>query len=295
LIMTSTGTQRVVSVKLTKKLPVFDLLNVDKNRRFYANNVLCSNCEFIIYDETLINSIILTDLRASEPLLQMAQVRWFKQPQKGRIYLVALDPSAGTGGDPAAIQVFDAQSAEQVAEWRHNKTNVNDQVKVVIDIVKYIDSIVEDGANSVYYTVENNGVGEAALVSIFNYGEENIPGYFLSESSGGRSTNSSRKFRRGFNTTHKPKITACVKLKEMVEKRRMKIHSQGLLSELKTFIARGNTYQAKDGYTDDLVMATVLVVRMMTELQNHYPDMDKMMRDSEADYVMPMPFISSSW
>ena len=251
------------------------------------------NCEFIIYDETLINSMILTDLRASEPYMKMAHVRWFKEPKKGNIYLIALDPSLGTGGDPAAIQIFEATTAEQVGEWRHNKTSIQDQVRIMVDIVKYIDGIVGDGASSVYYSVENNNIGEAALVSIANYGEENIPGYFLRESGGGRATNSSRKFRGGFNTTHKSKITACAKLKEMVEKRRMKVHSQGLLSEFKTFVAIGNTFKAKQGYTDDLVMATILIVRMMVELQNHYPDMDKYMRDNEADYVPPMPFIAS--
>lgn len=253
------------------------------------------NCEFIIYDETLINSMILTDLRASEPVMQMAQVRWFKEPQKGKLYIVALDPSLGTGGDPAAIQVFEAQTAEQVAEWRHNKTSIVDQVRILVDIVKYINTFTEDGANSIYYSVENNAIGEAALVAIANYGEENIPGYFLRESGGGRASNSSRKFRGGFNTTHKSKITACSKLKEMVEKRRMKIHSQGLLSELKTFVAIGNTFKAKQGYTDDLVMSTILAIRMMTELQNHYPEMEKHMRDNENDYTAPMPFISSSY
>jgi hypothetical protein len=38
--------------------------------------------------------------------------------------------------------------------------------------------------NVIYYSVENNTIGEAALISIAEYGEENIPGYFLSDNSG---------------------------------------------------------------------------------------------------------------
>ena len=35
--------------------------------------------------------------------------------------------------------------------------------------------------NNIYYSVENNTLGEAALVPIQDIGEENISGYFLSE------------------------------------------------------------------------------------------------------------------
>ena len=38
-------------------------------------------------------------------------------------YVVSLDPSLGTGGDYAAIQVFELEPTfEQVAEWQHNLT-----------------------------------------------------------------------------------------------------------------------------------------------------------------------------
>jgi hypothetical protein len=42
----------------------------------------------------------------------------------------------------------------------------------------------------------------------------------------------------------------------------MKINSKGLLSELKVFVSRGNTYEARIGQTDDLIMAMILAVRM---------------------------------
>ena len=44
-------------------------------------------------------------------------------------YVVALDPSMGTGGDNAAIQVFELPSYEQVAEWQHNTSPVQVQVR----------------------------------------------------------------------------------------------------------------------------------------------------------------------
>ena len=73
-------------------------------------------CEFLVYDETLINSIVLTTLEGAEPTLNMGQTRWYKKLDPHSTYVVALDPAMGTGGDNAAIEVFELPSYEQVAE-----------------------------------------------------------------------------------------------------------------------------------------------------------------------------------
>jgi DNA-binding transcriptional regulator WhiA len=123
---------------------------------------------------------------------------------------VALDPSLGTGGDPAAIQVFEANTTIQIAEWRHNKTTIPAQIRILADICKHINEIVND-PKSIYYSMENNTIGEAALISVAEYGEENIEGYFLSDGTVTASTG--RRWHKGFNTPNKSKITACNKLK----------------------------------------------------------------------------------
>ena len=245
-------------------------------------------CEFIINDETLIAPIKLLDLQGVEPLYKTGQVRWYKKPIPGNLYAVSLDPSLGTGGDPAAIQIFEANSTEQIGEWRHNKTDIPTQIKILADIIKHINEHVKD-SNSIYYSVENNTIGEAALISIAEYGEENIPGYFLSD--GSVTGSSGRRFRKGFNTTNKSKLSACAKLKFMVESGKMKIHSSPLVSELKTFVAHGTSYAAKPGETDDLVMSTLLVVRMMQQLQSYHTEMDNQMRDHGDVMIEPLPFI----
>ena len=247
-------------------------------------------CEFIINDETLIAPAKLLDLQPHEPLYRTGQVRWYQKPRKDRIYVVALDPSLGTGGDPAAIQIFEANTTEQIGEWRHNRTTIPEQVRILSDIVRHLNETVQNPQN-IYYTLENNTIGEAALISIAEYGEENIPGYFLSEPSGG----GNRRYRKGFNTTAKPKLNACSKLKLLIESGRMKIRSAALISELKTFVAHGVSFAAKPGETDDLVMSTVLAVRMMQLLQTFHTEMDTQMRDHGDMIDPPMPFISTRY
>jgi len=214
-------------------------------------------------------------------------VRWYSRPKEGRTYVVALDPSLGTGGDPSAIQVFEANTTEQVAEWRHNRTPIPEQIRILADIVKHINETIND-EKSIYYSIENNTIGEAALISIAEYGEENIQGYFLSEPNGG----GSRRYRKGFNTSNKPKLAACNKLKTLVESNKMKIRSAALVSELKTFVAHGVSYAAKIGETDDLVMACILAVRMLQLLQTYDTGIDNQLRDHGDVIVAPMPFIA---
>jgi hypothetical protein len=203
---------------------------------------------------------------------------------------VALDPSLGTGGDPAAIQIFEANTTTQIGEWRHNRTTIPEQIRILTDICRYINDIVKD-PNSIYFSIENNTIGEAALISISEYGEENIKGYFLSDNS--VTSASGRRYRKGFNTTNKSKLSACNKLKVMVESGRMRIHSAPLVSELKTFVAHGTSYAAKIGETDDLVMATILAVRMMQQLQSYHGELDSQMKDFNDVIVEPLPFIAS--
>lgn len=247
------------------------------------------DCEFIINDETLIAPTKLIDLCPTEPIYKTGQVRWFKRPEPNKFYTVALDPSLGTGGDAAAIQVFEANTTIQVAEWRHNRTTIPEQIRILADICRHINDTVKD-SKSIYYSVENNTIGEAALISIAEYGEENIQGYFLSDSS--VVSSGGRRYRKGFNTANKSKLAACAKLKNLIETNRMQINSQSLISELKNFVASGTSYAAKPGETDDLVMATVLTVRMLQILQTYHQELDSQIKDHNDITIEPMPFVA---
>jgi len=246
-------------------------------------------CKFIIFDETLIAPSKLAILEGINPFEKQGQVRWYAKPVKNHTYAVALDPSLGTGGDPAAIQVWDLTTMNQVAEWQHNLTIIQRQVAIMSEICKYLVEEIDD-PTLIYYSVENNTIGEAALNAIYDIGEEHIPGQFLSEPMG-QTKSSNRRYRKGFNTSHRAKISACAKIKLWIETDRMKVNSKILISELKNFVASGNTYKAKIGETDDLVMATLLVIRMALQLRNYDQEISENLRDELEDVIEPMPFI----
>ena len=280
------GTHSVVSITVNEERQVYDLINVAKNNRFYANDILVSNCEFIIFDETLINPLKLVEMAGIEPIEKQGQVRWYKKPTKGNIYVVALDPSLGTGGDPAAMQIVELPSMMQVGEWRDNKTMVQRQVRILQEVTQHIKDCIGNETD-IYYSVENNTLGEAALVEIANIGEENIRGIFISEPA---KSGASRRHRKGFTTLNKSKIAACSKLKSWVETNKLKLASKMLISELKNFVAKGTSFEAKIGETDDLVMSMLLAIRMMQLIQNFDATIDETLR-SDEEFVAPMPFI----
>jgi len=104
----------------------------EKFRREYG-------CEFLVFDETLINSLHLATMEGKSPMMNMGQTRWYKKVKKDATYAIALDPAMGTGGDYAAIQVFELPSYEQVAEWRHNTTAIPAQIRIMTDIARYLE------------------------------------------------------------------------------------------------------------------------------------------------------------
>ena len=70
----------------------------------------------------------------------------------------------------------------------------------------------------------------------------------------------------------------------------MTLNSKPLISELKTYVAKGISFSGKSGTHDDLVSSLLLAVRMAMTLQEWDPSIyDKMREESEDEWVMPMP------
>jgi hypothetical protein len=249
-------------------------------------------CEFLIFDETLIDSITLAGMEGKDPIFRMGQIRWYKKINRENTYLIAWDPCLGTGGDYAALEVFELPGMKQVGEWHNNTTPIQAQARILREICEHIAS--EQGAlgynnPKCFYSIENNTLGEAGLISIAEIGEENIKGGFLSEPIRHGHV---RKFRKGFNTTHKTKLAACAKLKQLIETGKIEINSKMLITQLKAYIAQGVTFGAKTGEHDDLVSAFLVIIRMLNVLSDWDPAVYKLLMEKE-EQVMPLPFYMS--
>jgi len=253
--------------------------------------------EFVSADETLINSLALKNLVGSEPILRTGHINWYTELKPNKSYAIALDPSMGTGtGDFSAIQVFSLPDMEQVAEWRSQSAVAHDQVRILLQILTYIRNTLrqhpdQEGDPDIYWTIENNSVGEAILTVIEDTGEDNFPGWFIHEP---KKAGLGRK-RKGLTTTKRSKLLACSRFKHLVETRKLQIKSKYLISEMKNFVSAGESFAAKGGSHDDLVMSTMLIIRLIGIVSQHDADMYDNLNDgldfSDDNDIEPMPII----
>jgi hypothetical protein len=223
-------------------------------------------CDFVSDDETLINPMTLSRIQTIAPTSYTGTVRWYHDLEPNHAYLVALDPAMGTQDNFGAIEVFQMPEMIQVAEWQHNGVAARLQVKTMMEILCEIEATLQEHPDQlsdpeIYWTFENNTLGEGVLTVIEDTHEDRFPGSLVTERR--RKGIQMRRVRRGLFTSNRSKLSACARLKSLIESDRMVIHSNNLLRQLKNFVAIGITFKAKPGEYDDLVSACLLIVRML--------------------------------
>jgi len=292
-IMTINGLCDISSIAPTGKTePVYDLIDVGGGHRYYTDGILSSNCQFLTADETLINAVTLLKLQGIDPMYKTNEIRWYDKIQPNKTYLVALDPSAGVGKDAAAIEVFSLPDMKQVAEWTYNRTSIPNQVRIMQNIVNFIHSEMrkfpdQRGEPDIYFTLENNSWGEAALLTIDEIGEDRFNGIMMHEPK----ARGVARYRKGLNTNGRSKALACTKFKSLLEADKLKIFSKSLVRQIKFFVSKGDSFAGKSGENDDCVMATLLCVRMMQMVTRWDESVGNLMREDFIDetHEDPMP------
>jgi hypothetical protein len=220
-------------------------------------------CEFLSSDAMLINSLKMHQIAGKMVHHEdMGFKFWVPEEHLGgaqKTYMVSCDPATGAGKDFSVIEVFDFPGLNQIAEYRTNDVNIPLlYAKLKWIIMKLSDYEQGRGRAEVLWTFERNGIGEA-LSALYQNDEKqpehaelfcDVPGKY------------------GVYTSGKSKVLACLQLKQLIEKvaNGLTINSEHLLFELKNFVAKGGSYEAKAGTTDDAVMATVGIVRLLNRL-----------------------------
>lgn len=216
-------------------------------------------CQFISSDPLLIDTIVLANLTSqvkdNKPYAVISDTVFWKQPLPGTTYLIGIDPATGSGNDFTTFVGFEFPSMEQVLEYRSNTMSSPFAYQELKRVLKVFEKV---GA-TVYFSIENNGVGEG-IISLYEADEAAPPSAeFVSENG---------KDRKGMNTNKKTKIRACLSMKEMIERSTIGIKSPMIVQELKHFIRAAGSYSAKLGATDDLVSGVMIAVRLVEELSS---------------------------
>jgi hypothetical protein len=216
--------------------------------------------EFLSSDALLIDSLFLINLKAEikkcKPKFIVNDVVFWEDIKPHVTYLLGVDPSTGSGKDFSVISIFEFPSMVQVGEYRNNTMNSPAMYKTLKNTINFIQS----KHGNVYFSIENNGVGEG-IIALYE-ADENPPenADFISEEG---------KSRRGMTTTSRSKMKACLNLKNMLENGKLKIKSGLLLLELGTYARMAGSYAAQTGSTDDCIASVLIVIRMLEELATY--------------------------
>lgn len=216
--------------------------------------------KFLSSDALLIDPLALErityEMKDIRPKYEIKEIQFWADIIPNRNYLLSVDPATGSGEDFSAIQLYDFPGLVQVAEYRSNTMSTNQIYTVLKNLIKYVGT----KKSFVFFSVENNGVGEG-IMALYEADESPPENAELVDEAG--------KKRRGMTTSGQSKMKACVNFKEMFEKGNMKIKSHIMLSELKSYIRAKGAYEAQRGSTDDCIAASLIITRIVEEIATY--------------------------
>ena len=212
-------------------------------------------CEFLGSVDTLISASKLRLMVYEDPITTQNGLDVYEDPQKEHQYTITVDVARGIDGDYSAFTVFDTSTVpyKLVAKYRNNT------IKPLLfpDIIHR----VAKSYNHAYVLIEVNDVG-AQVADILQYDLEydNL----LMAAMRGRAGQvvgqgfSGSKVQLGVKMSSAVKKLGCSNLKGLLEDDKILIQDYDIISELTTFIQKGQSWQAEEGCHDDLAMCLVL-------------------------------------
>lgn len=167
-------------------------------------------------------------------------------PTPGRVYVMGVDVGGGVRRDNSVIEVLDAESLEQVAEWVSNR--ISPEV-----FAANVDAVGRR-FNEAYCVVESNNHG---LVTLDRLRGRYPLGKIYTTASGEQELDTLMKM--GFRTTQRTRPVIVMRLRKALVN--MTIYSAPFVDECASFAEQENgKLEANAGCQDDRVMAMAMAV-----------------------------------
>ena len=219
-------------------------------------------CEFLGSVDTLIAPSKLRNMVYQTPETTSAGLDMYVPPQKDHDYVISVDVARGVGKDYSAFVVVDITEFPHsvVAKYRNNDIKPMLFPTVIND--------VGTSYNDAFVLCEVNDVGDQ-VASILNYDLEykNL----LMCSMRGRAGQvvgqgfSGKKTQLGLKMSKTVKKVGSLNLKTLIESDKLLSCDYDIMSELTTFIQKGNSFEAEEGCNDDLAMCLVIYAWLVAQ------------------------------
>jgi hypothetical protein len=212
-------------------------------------------CEFLGSVDTLISASKLKALAFEDPISQNKGLDIYEKPKDKSEYLLTVDVSRGVGGDYSAFIIFDITTVPYriVGKYRNNEVKPMLFPNVINDVAR--------AYNNAWVLCEVNDVGDG-VASILNYDLE-YPNVLMCAMRGraGQIVGqgfSGNKTQLGVKMSVTVKKVGCANLKQIVEDDKLTFNDYDIINELTTFIQKKQSFEADEGFHDDLVMCMVI-------------------------------------
>ncbi|AGG54144.1 terminase large subunit [Synechococcus phage S-SSM4] len=226
-------------------------------------------CEFLGSVDTLIAPSKLKVMAYDDPLKQSAGLDVFEESKPNHQYVMACDVARGVANDYSAFVVIDTTTLpyKMVAKYKNNTIKPILFPNVIVDVARHY--------NGAFILVEVNDVGgQVADIIHFDLEYDNL----LMASMRGRSGQvvgqgfSGKKTQMGVKMSTAVKKVGCSNLKALIEEDKLIVSDYDIISELTTFIQKGQSFEAEEGCNDDLAMC--LVIFSWLALQDYFREMN---------------------
>ena len=225
-------------------------------------------CEFLGSVDTLISAAKLKALVFEEPITRSKGLDVYENPKEKSEYLMTVDVSRGIGGDYSAFIVYDITTVPYriVAKYRNNEIKPMLFPSVINDVAR--------GYNNAWVMCEVNDIGDQ-VASILNFDLE-YPNVLMCAMRGraGQIVGqgfSGNKTQLGVKMSVTVKKVGCANLKQIVEDDKLIFNDYDIINELTTFIQKKQSFEADEGFHDDLVMCMVIFAWLVQ--QDYFKEM----------------------
>ena len=212
-------------------------------------------CEFLGSVNTLISPAKIKTMAFKTPLTSNAGLDVFEDPQKDKTYVCTVDVARGVSKDYSAFIVLDVTQMpfRVVAKYRNN------DIKPLL--FPHTIEKVAKAYNHAHVLVETNDLGQQIAEALqFELEYDNL----LMTTNRGRAGQilgagfSGRGAGFGVKMTKQIKKIGCANIKTLIESDKILINDFNIVEEMSTFVKRGQSWQAEEGNTDDLMMCLVI-------------------------------------
>ena len=249
-------------------------LSVDEDESYIANNIVVHNCSFHSSSQTVIPIKTLNELIRKNVTNKVQKVTNFitkkskkydnldiyELPKENAIYLISCDTAEGLGKDrdASAFLLFNITDNKVIGEYADKEIKEKNLAEMLDDIGRtYNDALIviemrSTGQLVAQYLLDTKGLNYPNI-----FWSDRRSGLFLDETTPmkiiGKYSVKDKNAIPGFYTTSKNKSILVPEMKNTVIDNEVEILTNGLLEQLKSYIAVNGKYKAEGTNNDDIV------------------------------------------